>query len=41
MGVTLSKGTICNFNFPKNALVMQLETDDVDFDLEKNTDETI
>ena len=41
MGVTLSKGTVCNLNFPKNSLVMQLETDDVDFDIEKKTDETI
>ena len=41
MGVTLSKGTICNLNFPKNALIMQFETDDIDFDIEKNTDETI
>ena len=41
MGVTLSKGTVCNLNFPKNSLVLQLETDDVDFDIEKKTDETI
>ncbi len=41
MGVTLSKGTVCNLNFPKNSLIMQLETDDVDFDIEKKTDETI
>ena len=41
MGVTLSKGTLCNLNFPKNSLIMQLETDDVDFDIEKKTDETI
>ena len=41
MGVTLSKGTVCNLNFPKNSLVLQLETDDVNFDIEKNTDETI
>ncbi len=41
MGVTLSKGTVCNLNFPKNSLVMQLETDDADFDIEKKTDETI
>ena len=41
MGVTLSKGTVCNLNFPKNSLVMQLETDDVDFDIEKKIDETI
>ena len=39
MGVTLSKGTICNLNFPKNSLIMQLESDD--FDIEKKTDETI
>ena len=41
MGVTLSKGTICNLNFPKNSLIMQLEADDVDFDIEKKQDETI
>ncbi len=35
MGVTLSKGTLCNLNFPKNSLIMQLETDNVDFDIEK------
>ena len=40
-GVTLSKGTVCNLNFPKNSLIMQIETDDVDFDIEKKTDETI
>ena len=41
MGVTLSKGTICNLNFPKNALILQLQIEDVDFDIEKNTGETI
>ena len=41
MGVTLSKGTVCNLNFPKNSLILQLETEDVDFDIEKKTDETI
>ena len=41
MGLTLSKGTVCNLNFPKNSLIMQLESDDVDFDIEKKTDETI
>ena len=35
MGVTLSKGTVCNLYFPKNSLILQLETDDVDFDIEK------
>ena len=35
MGVTLSKGTVCNLNIPKNSLIMQLESDDVDFDIEK------
>ena len=35
MGITLSKGTVCNLNFPKNSLIMQLETDNVDFDIEK------
>ena len=34
-GVTLSKDTVCNLNFPKNSLIMQLESDDVDFDIEK------
>ena len=41
MGVTMSKGTVCNLNFPKNSLIMQLESEDVDFDIEKKTDETI
>ena len=41
MGVTLSNGTVCNLKFPKNSLILQLETDDVDFDIEKKTDETI
>ena len=41
MGVTLSKGTLCNLNFPKNSLIIQLETDDVDFDIEKKQDKTI
>ena len=41
MGITLSKGTVCNLNFPKNSLIMQLETEDVDFDIEKKTYETI
>ena len=40
-GVTLSKGTVCNLNFPKNSLIVQLETDDIDFNIEKKTDETI
>tara|TARA_B100001057_G_scaffold208830_1_gene209523 strand:- start:296 stop:784 length:489 start_codon:yes stop_codon:yes gene_type:complete len=35
MGVTLSKGTVCNFNFPKNSLIMQLQSDDFDFNIEK------
>ena len=41
MGVTLPKSTVCNLNFPKNSLILQLETNDVDFDIEKKTDETI
>ena len=41
MGVTLSKGTVCNLNFPKNSLIMQLESDDVDFNIEKKQDKTI
>jgi len=41
MGVTLSKGTVCNLNFPKNSLIMQIEADDVDFDIEKKTHKTI
>ena len=41
MGVTLSKGTVCNLNFPKNSLIIQLECDDLNFDIEKNQDETI
>ena len=40
-GVTLSKGTVCNLNFPKNSIIMQLETDDIDLDIEKKQDETI
>ena len=40
-GVTLSKRTVCNLNFPKNSLIMQLESEDVDFDIEKKIDETI
>ena len=41
MGVTLSKGSVCNLNFPKNSLIMQLEANDIDFDIEKNPNETI
>ena len=41
MGVTLSKGTVCNLNFPKNSLIMQLESEDVNFDIEKKIDKTI
>ncbi len=41
MGISLSKGTVCNLKFPKNSLIMQLESDDVDLDIEKNQDETI
>ena len=40
-GVTLSKGSVCNLNFPKNSLIMQLETNDIVFDIEKKQDETI
>ena len=36
MGITLSKGTVCNLNFPKKSLIMQLETDDLD--IEKKQD---
>ncbi len=39
MGVTLSKGSVCNLNFPKNSLIMRLEFDD--FDIEKKQEETI
>ena len=38
MGLTLSKGTVCNLNFTKNSLIMQLETEDIDFDIEKKID---
>ena len=31
----IPKGTLCNLNFPKNSLIMQLESDDVDFNIEK------
>tara|TARA_Y200000002_G_scaffold198508_1_gene163886 strand:+ start:513 stop:995 length:483 start_codon:yes stop_codon:yes gene_type:complete len=41
MGVTLSKGTVCNLNFPKNSIILQLQTDNVDFDIEKKQDKTI
>ena len=41
MGVTLSKGTVCNLNFPKNSIICQLESDDIDFDIEKKQYETI
>ncbi|MDC3177817.1 hypothetical protein OBA41_00735 [Pelagibacteraceae bacterium] len=41
MGVTLSKGTVCNLNFPKNSLIMQLRSEDLDFDIEKKQDEAI
>ena len=41
MGVTLSKGTVCNLNFPKNSLIMKLDSDDVDFDIEKKQEKTI
>jgi len=41
MGVTLSKGTVCNLNFPKNSLIMHIETDDINFNIEINKDETI
>ena len=40
-GVTLSKGTECNLNFPKNSLIMQLKYNDIDSDIEKKQDETI
>ena len=40
-GVTLSRGTECNLNFSKNSLIMQLESDDIDFNIEKKQDETI
>ncbi len=40
-GVTLSRGTVCNLNFPKNSLIMQLETDEIDFDIENKKDVTI
>ena len=39
MGLTLSKGTVCNLKFPKNSLIIQLESDN--FDIEKKIDETI
>ena len=40
-GITISKDTVCNLNFPKNSFIMQLESDDVDFDIEKKQEETI
>ena len=41
MGLTLSKETVCNLNFPKNSLIMQLESDEIDFDIENKKDLTI
>ena len=41
MGVTLSKDTVCNLNFPKNSLIMELEYSDVDFNIEKKQEDTI
>ena len=41
MGVTLPSGSVCNLNFPKNSLIMQLESNDIDLDIEKKQDETI
>ena len=41
MGVTLSKGTVCNLNFPKNSLIMQLESDEINLDIENKKDVTI
>ena len=41
MGVTLSRGTLCNLNFPKNSLIMQLESDEIDFDIENKKNVTI
>ncbi len=35
MGVTMPKGTICNLNFSKNSLIMQLETNEIDSVIEK------
>ena len=41
MGVTLSKETVCNLNFPKNSIIIQLECDDIDNDIEIKQDATI
>ena len=41
MGITLSKGTVCNLNLLKNSLIMQLESDEIDFDIENKKDLTI
>ena len=41
MGITLSKGTVCNLNLPKNSLIMQLESDETDLDIENNKYATI
>ncbi len=41
MGVTLSKGTVCNMNFPKNSLIIQIEFDEIGFDIENKKDVTI
>ena len=37
----MSKDTVCNLNFSKKSLIMQLESDDIDFDVEKEQGETI
>ena len=38
MGITMSKGTVCNLKLSKNSLIMQLSSDDIDFDVEKKQD---
>ena len=41
MGLSLSKGTLCNLDLPKNSLIMRLESDEIDFDIENKKDVTI
>ena len=41
MGISLSKGTLCNLDFPKNSLIMQLESDEIHLDIENKKDVTI
>tara|TARA_B100000575_G_C22727161_1_gene436491 strand:+ start:93 stop:566 length:474 start_codon:yes stop_codon:yes gene_type:complete len=37
-GITMSKETVCNLNFPKNSLILELASNEEDLDVEKNKD---